>query len=86
MKNKQKKIEMLKGIETLSYQIANYLLDDVDSAVEATKQTLLRVMSDGSFFQLDESERTRYVHNMTVRHSLRLYSSYNELRHQERVM
>ena len=73
MLTKHAKLDILRDLESFIYQVAYYLLNDEKPAVEASKQTVMEVLNDDHFFQLDHSARINFIRKVTIYQSLHVH-------------
>ncbi|TQR46299.1 hypothetical protein [Paenibacillus popilliae] len=66
------KVHVLRGGETYGYQVAHYLLQEEELALDATKAALLELSSNDDFFaEASSLQRARLLRAVT-RHALLL--------------
>ncbi|WJH34859.1 hypothetical protein MJA45_21050 [Paenibacillus aurantius] len=66
----QNKAAVLRKFEGYCYQIAYYVLEKEQEAVQAARETLLELGTDDSFFEQEEPEQQRRVRVLTMKQSL----------------
>lgn len=67
-----RKIEILRRIEAYGYQVAHYILQDEELAIEATKSVLLEVSRDSVFLSNSLNEQRIRMKQMIIRSSIRV--------------
>lgn len=66
------KVQVLRGVETYAYQVAHYLLQEEELALDAAKAALLELSSNGDFFTEDSSLQRARLCRAVIRHALLL--------------
>ncbi|OBZ17021.1 hypothetical protein A7975_03770 [Bacillus sp. FJAT-26390] len=57
----QKKVEILRGYESLCYTVCVTLLIDEQAACKMAEETLCQLFSDQDFWLMNETERPSYI-------------------------
>ncbi|MBW7456695.1 hypothetical protein ACFOLF_06575 [Paenibacillus sepulcri] len=65
------KIELLRPVEQLCYQVAHYLLGNDYDAAEASKEALIELYQMPQFVVSSEDERQRLAKAAAIRNALR---------------
>ncbi|AJS58174.1 hypothetical protein [Paenibacillus sp. IHBB 10380] len=63
-------IEALRRLETYGYQVAYYILQDEDLAMDATKMTLLALAQEDRFYNMPLVVQRAKMRKMIIRESI----------------
>ncbi|HEY2494013.1 MAG TPA: hypothetical protein VGI33_14040 [Paenibacillus sp.] len=63
-------IEALRKLETYGYQVAYYILQDEDLAIDATKTTLLALAQEDEFYNTSVTAQRDKMRKMIIRESI----------------
>ncbi|MGF7048036.1 hypothetical protein J2T13_002542 [Paenibacillus sp. DS2015] len=63
-------IEALRRLETYGYQVAHYILQDEDLAIDATKMTLLAIAQEDDLYKMPVEVQHDKMRKMIIRESL----------------
>ncbi|OBY80766.1 hypothetical protein BBG47_04725 [Paenibacillus sp. KS1] len=66
------KVHVLRGVETYGYQVAHYLLQEEELALDAAKAALLELSSNDDFFAEESSLQRARLCRTVIRHALLL--------------
>lgn len=69
---RQQQIERLRQMETFIYQMAYYVLDGEQWAIEATQQTMKDAVVQAAFWQMDEPAQMAMIRELTIRSSIHI--------------
>lgn len=64
------KVEILRRLETFSYQVAYFILEDEGLAIDATKRALIEVSLNADFYRQSLSNQRETLRKLTIRQSL----------------
>ncbi|WP_152396927.1 hypothetical protein [Paenibacillus guangzhouensis] len=65
-------LEILRGLETYGYQVAHYLLQEDDLALDAVKLALLEVSAKEDFFKEEILSQRAEWRRTVMRHAIQL--------------
>jgi hypothetical protein len=66
-----RQFEFLRTLETYAYQVAYYVLDDEDLAIDATKNALLELSRDGHFFTQSPTTQDVILRKTVMKQSIK---------------
>lgn len=66
-----KKIELLRPVEQLCYQVAHYLLGNASEAAAASESALIELFRSRLFVEGTEDERKRLAKEAAIRNAMR---------------
>lgn len=75
-----RQVEILRGLETYGYQVAHYLLQEEDLALEAVKMALLEISAKDEFFKEEVSLQRTQLRRTVMCHAIRLKQKWFTLR------
>jgi|GEM_PF-2304495 len=70
------KIEILRGLETYGYQVAHYMLQEEDLALDAVKLALLEISAKDEFFTEEVSSQRAQWRKLVMRHAIHLKQTW----------
>lgn len=77
--DKAEKVARLREMEAFIYQVAYYMLNDEEPALEAAKQTIREAITQEQLFELDQAALTTFIRDLTIHKSLRVhFASYSD--------
>jgi len=79
-------LEILRGLETYGYQVAHYLLQEEDLALDAVKLALLEVSVKEDFFKEEITSQRAKWRITVMRHAIQLKQKWLMAKHRNPIL